>query len=150
MSLPRTHFVVIDPATNFVHRAGFTDTTSYDYMMLSVPDAANYRVLDPVAGVAAKPGQLYDPETGTTYDRPELGLSFDKTTITTAEEAVMNDLPAAKIKVSWLDHLEGPGTAEQTHPGGDFEFGADLPAVYTVTITAWPAKPATFEITVTP
>lgn len=74
--------------------------------------------------------------------RPELDLTFDTTAVAVREAATMAGLPAASVS------FDGPVRGRHQHFGGDLKIGWTMPGTYTVTIDAFPALPAVFEIKV--
>lgn len=74
--------------------------------------------------------------------RPQLEQSFDKTEIAVREAATISDLAPGTVT------FDGPVKGRHEHPGGDLAVGWTVPGVYTITIEAFPALPATFTLTV--
>jgi len=74
--------------------------------------------------------------------RTELEQGFDKTEIAVREAATIPDMAPGTVT------FDGPVKGRHEHPGGDLVVGWTVPGVYTVTIEAFPALPATFTLTV--
>ncbi len=96
---------------------------------------------------AGKPETHYvefvgDPRAPVLRVRPELGRTFDKTEIAVREAATLLDVSAGRVT------FDGPTKGAHQHPGGDLAVGWTVPGTYTVTVEAFPALPAVFEIKV--